>query len=692
MPSVNMVMPFRPAFDYNGLPIAGAQAYFTLAGTTTPTPVYTDAGLATPGTNPVVANSSGRFPQRFLDDEINYRMRIFAADANVLTDDALEDYDPYSPEVLTAIPLVGNQGEITTSAPVIDTQVEWNNAAVDFIGERRRIVGTAYGAGSVAFSYEFGGNRVFSWKPRGDLLIGNQTANPSSDYGMALARNLFDGLTGNTHGFNHADLIRRSGNLANASFDAQPRFQANNYDHHAGFQDRAIFQLNSGQTVTNVYGTYSHVSMDTGTITNRYGHYVTTPTLTSGGAITTQYGYYCESLTTGGTNWAYFSAGITPSKFGGPVTVGNQASASVDPGVLLSRNLNDGLTTNGHGFVCTTLFRRSGTVAYAAFDAFTTMEANSFDHFAGFQSRPKVLFASGGQTMNDLYGTYSYALIDTGTVTDLYHSYAAEPDLANGGAITRQYGFYAEALTNGGTNYAFYSAGTTPSNFGGRLTIGFYNAASTDAGVVVARDLFDGGTDNIHGYSHNDRIRRASGIANASFDAWPTYEAESYDHHAGFQDRANFQLNGGSTVNNVYGLYSYAQLDTGTITNRYGGYVAAPLLTNGGVITNQYGYYCEELTAGGTDWAFYSAGTTKSKFGGQIIVGGTTALPAGGSADVALLFGSAAGIGIYAGSGVPTISAGKGSQYLRSDGSGTSDRAYINTDGGTTWTALTTAA
>ena len=52
----------------------------------------------------------------------------------------------------------------------------------------------------------------------------------------------------------------------------------------------------------------------------------------------------------------------------------------------------------------------------------------------------------------------------------------------------------------------------------------------------------------------------------------------------------------------------------------------------------------------------------------------------------------AAGMGIYMGSGAPTIAAAKGSLYLRSDGSGTGDRAYINTNGSTTWTALTTAA
>ena len=47
---------------------------------------------------------------------------------------------------------------------------------------------------------------------------------------------------------------------------------------------------------------------------------------------------------------------------------------------------------------------------------------------------------------------------------------------------------------------------------------------------------------------------------------------------------------------------------------------------------------------------------------------------------------------ICAGSGAPTLTAPKGSLYLRTDGSTTSTRAYINTDAGTTWTAITTAA
>jgi hypothetical protein len=66
----------------------------------------------------------------------------------------------------------------------------------------------------------------------------------------------------------------------------------------------------------------------------------------------------------------------------------------------------------------------------------------------------------------------------------------------------------------------------------------------------------------------------------------------------------------------------------------------------------------------------------------------STALVAGGAL---YFYGSTASMGICMGSGLPTLSAAKGSLYLRSDGTTTNDRAYINTNG-STWTALTTAA
>jgi len=75
---------------------------------------------------------------------------------------------------------------------------------------------------------------------------------------------------------------------------------------------------------------------------------------------------------------------------------------------------------------------------------------------------------------------------------------------------------------------------------------------------------------------------------------------------------------------------------------------------------------------------------------GNITADSATAPAAGGMA--AFLASSTAGLGVYVGSGAPTIAAAQGSIYLRTDGSSTSTRAYINTNGSTTWTAITTAA
>jgi hypothetical protein len=69
-----------------------------------------------------------------------------------------------------------------------------------------------------------------------------------------------------------------------------------------------------------------------------------------------------------------------------------------------------------------------------------------------------------------------------------------------------------------------------------------------------------------------------------------------------------------------------------------------------------------------------------------------TAIPAGGTAGSGVKLSSTANFGVFFGSGAPSLSAAKGSLYLRSDGSSTTTRAYINTDGGTTWTAISTVA
>jgi hypothetical protein len=66
-------------------------------------------------------------------------------------------------------------------------------------------------------------------------------------------------------------------------------------------------------------------------------------------------------------------------------------------------------------------------------------------------------------------------------------------------------------------------------------------------------------------------------------------------------------------------------------------------------------------------------------------------LPVGGTAGAGIMMSSTTNLGVFFGSGAPTIAAAQGSLYLRTDGSSTSTRLYVNTTGSTTWTNVTTA-
>ena len=67
------------------------------------------------------------------------------------------------------------------------------------------------------------------------------------------------------------------------------------------------------------------------------------------------------------------------------------------------------------------------------------------------------------------------------------------------------------------------------------------------------------------------------------------------------------------------------------------------------------------------------------------------AITAGGLATNFVQIGTS-GPALYSGSGAPTITAAQGSLYLRTDGSSTSTRLYVNSTGSTTWVAITSAS
>ena len=68
-------------------------------------------------------------------------------------------------------------------------------------------------------------------------------------------------------------------------------------------------------------------------------------------------------------------------------------------------------------------------------------------------------------------------------------------------------------------------------------------------------------------------------------------------------------------------------------------------------------------------------------------------MPVSSASNTALESGAViGGRSINTGSGAPTLSATVGSLYLRTDGSTTATRLYINSTGATAWVAITTAS
>lgn len=127
-----------------------------------------------------------------------------------------------------------------------------------------------------------------------------------------------------------------------------------------------------------------------------------------------------------------------------------------------------------------------------------------------------------------------------------------------------------------------------------------------------------------------------------------------------------------------------------TIAGAYGAYLAGPLKAGGGTITNVYSLFLEAPSSGTNNYSLRAAG--RVDLDAAVTVAAQVATPSGGSTSARLLMGTTSGFGLYYGSGAPTVSAAQGSLYLRSDGSSTSTRLYVNTNGSTTWTNVTTAA
>ena len=148
------------------------------------------------------------------------------------------------------------------------------------------------------------------------------------------------------------------------------------------------------------------------------------------------------------------------------------------------------------------------------------------------------------------------------------------------------------------------------------LKVGTNTIQSSDAVIVIARNVNDTVSGNGHAFSDSSVLNRAGTIAYNSFDGRIIINgSNSYDHYAAFQAAPTYSSAG--TINNIFGFASAPAITAGTANNVYGVYVADPS-KSGGTIGTNYGVYVNQLAAGTSNYSIYTAGTATNHFGGPV--------------------------------------------------------------------------
>lgn len=130
--SKRLLLPRSQAVGLDGRPLAGAKLYTYITGTSTPKPVFSDAGITIPHANPVIADAAGRFPAMFLGAGDYRTVLTDANDATIATDDPVEGNDASAapPADIAVALLAARRNRLVNPAMQISQQAGTGNTDI----------------------------------------------------------------------------------------------------------------------------------------------------------------------------------------------------------------------------------------------------------------------------------------------------------------------------------------------------------------------------------------------------------------------------------------------------------------------------------------------------------------------------------------------------------------------------------
>ncbi len=330
----------------------------------------------------------------------------------------------------------------------------------------------------------------------------------------------------------------------------------------------------------------------------------------------------------------------------------------------------------------------TGAVVRATSPSLSAASLSGGASFVGSSSGSTLLFAAPVASGTIVLPTASTTLIGEDTTSTLTNK---TYDTAGTGNVFKINGTGITAVTGTGSVMLAVSPTTTGTLTAAAITAsGAVGTGALTSTTIVGSDATDASS------STTGALKTAGGLGVAKkLYVGTSINAASAALLAAANTGYRVSSTDGTTFSAIMFNTGDSQLTFGTTTNH-----RVALFTNnsekigiaaGGDISTVSITDATSSTAASVMLAGGIAVAKKGFFGTALTSNSTIAIPAGGTAGAGLMVSSTANFGVFFGSGAPTLSAAKGSLYLRSDGSTTNDRMYVNTNGSTTWTAVTTA-